>query len=106
MTPDRPGSYRLTPKAILDLEDIWRYTAENWSIDQVDRYVGSLTGAFDTIAAMPEIARERLEFTPAVRIHVIGRHLIIYQLVTDHVVIIRILGASQDWTAILALLDA
>ncbi|WP_262420122.1 type II toxin-antitoxin system RelE/ParE family toxin [Paraburkholderia sp. 31.1] len=29
---------RLTPLAESDLEDIWRYTSSNWSVDQADRY--------------------------------------------------------------------
>ncbi|MEZ5801351.1 MAG: hypothetical protein R3D29_13935 [Nitratireductor sp.] len=34
-------------------------TRQSWSVDQAERYVDSLSQAFDTIAAMLEIARER-----------------------------------------------
>ncbi|WP_323122551.1 type II toxin-antitoxin system RelE/ParE family toxin, partial [Burkholderia alba] len=33
---------RLTPLAEADLEDIWTYTFEQWSLEQAERYVGDL----------------------------------------------------------------
>ena len=30
-------SYQISKQAQKDLEDIWLYTAENWSIEQADR---------------------------------------------------------------------
>jgi toxin ParE1/3/4 len=96
----------LSPKALTDLEEIWRYTAETWSIDQADRYVDALTHMFDVIAAMPTIARERAEFDPPVRIHAHQSHLIIYTIGDDHIVVLRLLGARQDWSAILHAMEA
>ncbi len=96
---------RLSPLAETDLEDIWTYSAENWSVDQADRYVDALAAAFDTIAHMPEIARERSEFTPPVRIHPSAQHVIIYRIRPDHIEIIRVLGGKQDWLAKLNALD-
>ncbi|MDN3721985.1 type II toxin-antitoxin system RelE/ParE family toxin [Roseibium salinum] len=87
--------YLLTPAAQSDLEDIWRYTAHGWSMEQADRYTEALEDAFDTILAMPEIARERLEFTPPVRIHPSAQHTVIYRIEDDHIAIIRVLGGTQ-----------
>jgi len=95
----------LAPKALADLEDIWRYTAENWSIDQADSYIDTLTHAFETIAAMPSMARERVEFNPPVRIHVHQSHLIIYTIDQDHITMVRLLGGQQNWQAILKAVD-
>lgn len=101
MSSDEPGRYRLAPRALVDLEDIWRYTAEQWSLEQVDRYVDELTQVFQAIAALPMLARERTEFDPPVRIHVHGSHLVVYAVYDDHVAILRLLGGRQDWVAIL-----
>jgi toxin ParE1/3/4 len=54
---------------------------------------------------MPEIARERSEFTPTVRIHPSAQHVIIYRIQADHIEIIRVLGGKQDWLAKLNGLD-
>ena len=54
---------------------------------------------------MPEMARERPEFDPPVRIHPSAEHLIVYRLEDDHRAILRVLGGGQDWQAILRAVD-
>ncbi|MFA8387526.1 MAG: type II toxin-antitoxin system RelE/ParE family toxin [Pelagibaca sp.] len=93
--------YRLTPAAQNDLEDIWLYTLEQWSVQQADRYTDILEDTLDRLLFMPEMARERPEFDPPVRIHPCAEHLI----EGDQLVILRILGAGQDWQAILRAID-
>ena len=97
--------YRLAPAAETDLEDIWLYTARNWSLQQADRYMDALEDAFDTLVAMPEIARERSEFDPPVRVHPSAQHVIVYRSEADHRAILRILGGRQNWQAFLDLAD-
>ncbi len=93
--------YLLAPRALADLDDIWRFSAEKWSIEQADRYIDDLAQMFETIAAMPTLARERSEFKPPVRIHIHERRLIVYTMAEDHVTILRVLGDRQDWVSIL-----
>lgn len=98
-------AYRLTPTAQRDLEDIWLYTAQTWSMAQADRYTDIIEDTCDRLLFMPEMARERLEFDPPVRIHPSAEHLIIYRVEEDQLVILRVLGAGQDWHAILRAAD-
>lgn len=97
--------YRLSPAAQRDLEDIWLYTAQTWSMAQADRYTDIIEDTFDRLLFMPEMARERLEFDPPVRIHPSAEHLIIYRVERDHLLILRLLGAGQDWQAVLRAAD-
>ena len=97
--------YRLAPRALADLDDIWRYSAETWSITQADRYIDELVRIFEAIAATPTLAREHDMFTPPVRIHVHRGHLIVYRIADDHVAILRLLGGRQDWVSILKAAD-
>lgn len=93
--------YKLPPKAVADLDIIWRYSAGNWSVDQADLYVDDLTRIFELLVSMPTMARERHEFSPPVRIHTHSEHLIIYTMQEATVLIIRVLGGGQNWKAIL-----
>ena len=105
MSSRKSASYRLSPRALIDLEDIWRYTAETWSIEQADRRIDEFSHVFDVMAGMPTLAPERRDFDPPVRIHVHESHLIVYRLVADHLVIVRLLGGRQDWVSVLKAAD-
>jgi toxin ParE1/3/4 len=104
MASGETGRYRLTPRALADLEDIWRFSAETWSIARSDRHVDDPARIFELIAIMPTPAREHCEFSPPVRIHVHGSH-IVYRIADDQVSILRLLGGRQDWLSILKAAD-
>lgn len=98
--PENSG-WVIRPAAETDLSDIWHYGADNWGIEQADRYADGFFALFDLLADFPEMARERNEFTPPVRIHPSGVHLVIYRTDGQGVEIIRILHAHQNLTAYL-----
>lgn len=95
------AGYVLRPAAHADLAKIWNDGAAAWGADQADRYADGLFSLFDLLAEFPEMARERLEFTPPVRIHPSGAHLVLYRLEGQGVEIIRILHSHQNLTAYL-----
>lgn len=105
MSASNLTAYRLTPAAQGDLEDIWLYTARRWSPEQADRYADILEDIFERLLFMPEMARERAELNPPVRIHPGAEHLIVYRIEEDHLAILRVLGAAQDWQTILRAAD-
>ena len=90
------------PAARADLAAIWRYGLETWGETQADAYADSLFAFFDLLAEFPEMARERPEFAPPVRIHPSGTHLVICRLDAGCPDIIRILHARQDLVAFLS----
>ena len=98
-------TYLLTPEAEKDLEDIWLYSYETWSENQANRYIEILEDTFVRLSYMPEQARELLDFDPPVRIFPSAKHIIIYRIVGRAIVIIRVLGARQDWMTVLHKLD-
>ena len=105
MSDKKISEYLLTPQAEKDLEDIWFYSYEIWSEHQADRYVEILEDTFVNLSFMPEQARELLDFNPAVRVFPSAKHIIIYRIDAQSIVILRVLGAKQDWITILHSLD-
>lgn len=97
----KPLRLLLTPSASADLEAIWLYTFETWSMAQADRYIDALSNSFEVLRDMPEIARERPEFSPPMRIHPTGQHLIVYRSSDEALTVIRVLGNRQNWQVIL-----
>jgi len=105
MTASNLTSYRLTPAAQNDLKDIWLCTSQRCSAAQADRYTDILEDTLERLLFMPEMARVRPEFNPPVRIHPSAEHLIIYRTEDSRLAILRVLGAAQDWQAILRAAD-
>ncbi len=101
MSSAEAGGYGLTPCAEADLEEVWRYTAESWSVAQADTYIRDLVRTFELIASMPMMAREHKEFDPPVRIHLHRSHVVVYVIEGAGVSVVRVLGGRQDWAAIL-----
>jgi len=99
-----PGSsgWVLRPAAEVDLSNIWLEGAASWGVGQAERYADGLFALFDLLVEFPEIARERTEFSPPVRIHPSGAHLVIYRQVEQGIEIIRVLHGHQNLTAYLS----
>lgn len=96
-----PSGWVLRPAAEQDLMQIWRDGAGRWGVEQADRCADAMFAIFDLLVAFPELARERTEFQPPVRIHPANAHLVIYRLDRGAVDIIRVLHAHQNLTAFL-----
>jgi toxin ParE1/3/4 len=105
MSSGERRTYRLSPRARDDLEEIWRYTAEIWSVAQADAYINDLAQVFETTCDFPTLARLRTEFTPPVRIHPHESHLVVYEAAEAEIVVLRVLGGRQDWISILTAAD-
>ncbi len=94
---DKVTGFKLRPTAKQDLAHIWRGTVETWSIGQADRYVRELNDAFGLLVEQPKMARERPELSPPLRVLRSGSHMILYQIVGDHIDIVRIRHVREDW---------
>ena len=91
-------SYKVSQKAQAEIIDIYLYGVEHFTEQQSDSYHASLSAAFDILAQNPELARERTELEPPVRVHPHGSHLIIYRIEDDRdIFIISIRHAREDW---------
>ena len=97
----RSSGWIIRPAAEGDLSEIWLESAASWGVEQAERYADSLFAVFDLLADFPELARERGEFTPPVRIHPSGSHLVIYRSERQGIEIIRVLHAHQNLMAFL-----
>jgi toxin ParE1/3/4 len=84
-----------TVRATHDLDAIWEYTAENWGLDQAERYVRDLKTLCYALALGQRIGR-----AATVRRNYwsckCGSHVIWYRDLDDRLEIIRILHARQD----------
>jgi toxin ParE1/3/4 len=89
-------TYRLSDAAEADLDGILDYTWTRYGADQAKRYYLDLRETMTLLADTPLIARERHDLKPPVRVHPHGRHLIVYQALGTHILIVRVLHQQMD----------
>lgn len=90
------------PRAEADLSGIWAYTVEEWSESQAISYLEGLDAAIKLLSEHPEIARERKEFSPPVRIFPHRAHLVIYTFNSNTLEVIRVVHARSNWHSLLS----
>lgn len=90
------SSFRLTPRALKDLEAIADYTLENWGAEQMETYLRALNDRFQWLAENPMLGRERTDVAHGYRSFRQSAHLIFYIVETDEIHIIGVPHASMD----------
>ncbi len=88
--------YKITPEADNDIIGIYIYGFQNFGEIQAEKYFSALEDCFQFLSENPLVCRERTEFKPPVRIHHHGRHLVVYLIQDDRVLIVRVLHQSMD----------
>jgi toxin ParE1/3/4 len=88
---------KLTPAAERDLENIWRYTADRWSVEQAETYLDSLLDAMEELADNPSRGRSAEDIRPDYRRQNIGAHVIFYKRATYGITVVRVLHQRMDF---------
>ena len=90
-------SYSISEKAIEDLENIWTYTLNKWSIEQADRYYKLIINEIEFISNNFMTGKSMDHIKNEYRASIVKSHLIIYRKSRDNQVeVIRILHQRMD----------
>lgn len=86
----------LRPLAVADLEDVWRYTAQAWNIDQADLYLDQLNERLELLAENPSVGMDYSHVETGVQRYQVGRHGVFYHIDANQLVVIRVLHDRMD----------
>ena len=89
------AGYRLSNKALEDLERIYLYGITTFGLEQADRYYDGLLARLETIADNPEQAQAVENVWPGLRRSVYQSHSIYYLPRPEGIDIVRILGRED-----------
>ncbi len=87
----------LSPRAQADIEEIWSYTVEHWSLDQAEVYLRKIKAAVEAVADDPRLGRPCDEVRAGYRKYPAGSHLLFYRTTPDSIDIVRILHQRMDF---------
>ena len=85
-------TYKKTVRVERDLRDIYRYTRRQFGRPQALKYLNELESVFGLISEQPRIARV---YKGQIRQFVHNRHIVLYCIETDSVLIVQILHGAQ-----------
>jgi len=88
--------YVFSKKAVIDLEEIWLYTSNHWSVAQADRYYLLIIDEVNFICKNILSGKSIDETRKGYRASKVKSHLIFYRVVNNTVEIIRILHERMD----------
>jgi toxin ParE1/3/4 len=90
-------TYTISQRAIVDLENIWLYTVEKWSIEQADRYYTLLFNEIAFICSHMNAGKSMEHIRKGYRSSKVKSHLIFYRILNNATVeVIRILHERMD----------
>jgi len=87
---------RFTELAENDIIDNYLYGLTNFGQIQAEKYEADLRKTIKVIADNPQLANERPEYKPPVRIHHHNKHYIVYLIEDHYILIVRILRDEVD----------
>jgi len=92
------AKYRLTPRALSDLDAIADYSLDQWGPTQTEAYLSSIADRFQWLAENPSLGRSRDDVADGYRSFPEGKHVVFYIVMSDHIAIIGVPHASMDLT--------
>lgn len=89
-------AYELSKLALADLDSIWQYTAEQWTLEQANKYYQQIFEVIDDICFHPESGKSIEEIKEHHRSKLVKSHMIIYKIERHKIIIDRILHQQMD----------
>ncbi len=90
------ASYRITPRAAQDLDDIADYTRERWGREQMIAYLTAIEDRFQWLADNPKLGRERDDVFPQLRSFRQGSHVVFYRTAEAGIEIVGLPHMAMD----------
>ncbi len=87
----------ISEKALEDINKIWIYTAENWSVEQADRYYNSILDEVEYISQNFEMALDFGKIRKTYRFSKVKSHLVFFKKNKyNEIEVIRVLHERMD----------
>lgn len=89
----------VSPRADLDLAEIWAYIADD-NESAADDLLALIETKFQELARRPRLGRLRSEFAEDIRSFPIGKYVIFYLPIAHGIEVVRVLHGARDITSL------
>jgi toxin ParE1/3/4 len=88
--------FAISKKAVSDLEEIWLYSVQKWSVEQADRYYDLIFDEINYICKNINSGKPMEHIRKGYRASKVKSQLIFYRVLNDRIEVIRILHERMD----------
>lgn len=89
--------YIISEKALEDINNIWIYTAENWAVEQANRYYNLIIDEIEYIADNLDMACDFGKIRKSYKYSKVKSHLIFFKKdKTNEIEVVRVLHERMD----------
>jgi toxin ParE1/3/4 len=88
------GRIQRTPRADLDLEEIWFFIPQD-DPAAADRWLDTLEEKIALLADNPLMGPSRPDIARELRYHPVGSHLLLYRVIRDGIEIVRVVHGAR-----------
>ena len=89
--------YIISEKALEDINNIWIYTAENWAVEQANRYYNLIIDEIEYIVDNLAMARDFGKIRKSYKYSKVKSHLIFFKKdKTNEIEVVRVLHERMD----------
>ena len=91
------AEYIISEKALEDLNNIWNYTAENWSLEQANRYYNLIVDEIEYVSENFEATKDFGYIRKNYKFSKVKSHLVFYKKTKNtEMEVVRILHERMD----------
>jgi len=91
------SEYVISEKALEDINNIWIYTAENWSVEQANRYYNLIIDEIEYIVDNFDMALDFGKIRKSYKYSKVKSHLIFFKKdKTNEIEVVRVLHERMD----------
>ncbi|OCB75240.1 type II toxin-antitoxin system RelE/ParE family toxin [Flavobacterium crassostreae] len=91
------AEYIISEKALEDLNNIWIYTAENWSVEQANRYYNLIVDEIEYVSGNFEVTKDFDNIRKNYKFSKVKSHLVFYKKTENtEMEVVRILHERMD----------
>jgi toxin ParE1/3/4 len=90
------SSFKLTPRAQRDFDEIWDYSKGKWGARRALTYLRQIRTAIALIAGYPDLGPLFEDIPGGYRKRAVGSHVIFYRQLSQKTEIVRILHQNMD----------
>ncbi len=94
---EKSKNFRLRPKAAQDLEQIYRYSIQEFGNERIERYIRDLNDAFSKLANEPNLGRDYDFVRSNLSAFNVVSHVIFFEISNPGITILRVLHRSMDY---------